>query len=59
MSESEGCRICRLTTDLLLASYTLEDPELSDAILKYLVKHAAEAGHKPEEGWVLVGERRI
>ena len=58
MSESEGCRACRLATDLLLASYTLEDPELSDAVLRYLVKHAAKAGHKPSEGWVPVGGRR-
>ena len=58
MSESEGCRTCRLATDLLLASYTLEDPELTDAILKFLFEHAAEAGHKPSEGWVLVGRRR-
>ena len=58
MSEAKGCRTCRLVTDLLLASYTLEDQDLQDAILEYLYKHAAEAGHKPEEGWVLVGERR-
>ena len=58
MTESKGCRNCRIATDLLIASYTLQDPELSDAILKYLIEHAAEAGHKPEEGWVLIGRRR-
>ena len=57
MKKSKRCRTCRLATDLLLASYTLEDPELTDAVLKYLFKHAAEAGYKPEEGWVLVGGR--
>ena len=58
MSEAKGCRDCRIATDLLIASYMLKDPELTDAVLKYLFKHAAEAGHKPEEGWVLVGGRR-
>ena len=56
--QGEGCRECRLGTDLLIASYTLKDPELSDAILRFLIKHAAEAGHKLSEGWVLVGRRR-
>lgn len=54
MGETKGCKVCRLATDLLLASYTLKDPELSDAVLKYLVKHAREARHKPSEGWVLI-----
>ena len=51
---SKGCRTCRLATDLLVASYTLKDAELSDAVLKFIVKHAAEANHKLEDGWTLV-----
>lgn len=58
MSENKGCRECRLATDILLASYTLKDPELTDAILKFLFEHAAEAGHKPSEGWQLIGRWR-
>lgn len=55
--KDSGCQKCRLATDLLLASYTLADPELSDAILRYLFKHAREANHKLEEGWVLVASK--
>jgi len=51
--EVKGCQTCRRATDLLLASYELKDPELSNAILRFLVKHAATAGHKESEGWVL------
>ena len=58
MSEAKGCRDCRIATDLLIASCVLKDPELTDAILEYLIKHAEKAGHKPEEGWVLIGGRR-
>ena len=54
MSEAKGCRDCRIATDLLIASYKLKDPELTNAVLKYLFKHAAEADHKPEDGWTLV-----
>ena len=58
MKETKGYRDCSIATDLLIASYMLNDPKLSDAVLEYLIKHAAEAGHKPEEGWVLIGGRR-
>jgi len=58
MSETEGCRICRVVTDVLLASYELKDTRIQNAVLRFLVKHAAEAGHKPSEGWVLVGGRK-
>jgi len=51
---SKGCEKCRRLTDLLLASYDLKMPKLSDAILDSLIEHAKEANHNPNEGWALV-----
>lgn len=57
MSEkNEGCKICRLGTDLLIASYEV-DPELSNDIVRLLHKHASRAGHKTNEGWVTLDEK--